>query len=177
MYKVLHSLTQPKKVTEYKYDELITKLETHFAPKRNVIAESFKFYKREQKQGETIAEYIVELKTMAQSCEFSNFLDRALRDRFICGVSNESIQRRLFNDGELKTFEKACDAALMMETTKSDMEFIHNGATNFVGKGSSQGHAASKYKSDVKHSYSGRSNGDGQRSNNGVRGAFTPGDR
>lgn len=176
LYKVLYSLTQPKKVTEHKYEELITKLETHFAPKRNIVAESFKFNKRDQKQGETIAEYIVELKTMAQSCDFGNFLDRALRDRFICGVSNESIQRRLFNDSELKTFEKACDAALMMETTKSDMEFIHSGATNFVGKGSFQGHTASKSKSDAKPSY-GKSNGDGQRSNNGGRGTFTPGDR
>lgn len=124
LFKVIHSLIQPKTVNDFTYVELVVKLEAHFAPKRNIVAESFKFNKRDQKQGESISEFIIEFKSMAQLCEFGEFLDRALRDRFICGINNESIQRVLFNDGDLKTFEMACSKALTMETTKTDMEII-----------------------------------------------------
>lgn len=96
LFKALHSLIQPDKIEKFSYDELITKLENHYAPKKNEIAETFKFNKRNQMQGESIAEYIVELKTIAQDCNFGDFHDRALRDRFICGLNNESIQRKLF---------------------------------------------------------------------------------
>lgn len=70
LYKTLHSLVQPANIEEKKYNELIKLLEGHFKPKKNIVAESFKFNKRDQKQGESIAEYIVELKSMAQTCEF-----------------------------------------------------------------------------------------------------------
>lgn len=125
LYKILHSLIQPEKIETKKYDELIELLDKHFTPKHNIVAESFKFNKREQKEGETVAEYIVELKSMAQKCSFGDFLDRALRDRFICGIANEAIQRRLFNDESIETFDKACQIALTMETTKCNIEIIH----------------------------------------------------
>lgn len=97
-------------------------------------------------------------------------------------MNNESIQRRLFNDSALATFENACSSALTMETTKSDMEIIHSGAAHFIGKGSFQGHnnnTAQKYKQEARPQYkSNTSNGDhGQRSNSGYRSTFSPGDR
>lgn len=132
LFKILHTLIQPKKIKDFKYNELIIKLEEHFAPKKNEIAESFKFYKREQNHGETITEYIVELKSLAQNCNFGEFLDRALRDRFICGILNESIQQKLFNDNTAKEFDNVCEIALMMEATKNNLELIHSGTVNFV---------------------------------------------
>lgn len=132
LYKTLYSLIQPEKIETKKYGDLISVLVKHFKPKRNIVAESFKFNKRDQKQGESIAEYIVELKTMAQLCDFGDFLDRALKDRFICGILNDSIQRKLFNDSSVDTFQKACDIALTMETTKCDMDVIHSGSVNLV---------------------------------------------
>lgn len=139
LFKALHSLIQPSKMEDFTYNELIVKLENHYAPKRNEIAESFKFNKRNQKQGETIAEYVVELKAMAQTCNFGEFHDRALRDRFICGVLNESIQRKLFNDSSIAKFQQAIDIALMMESTKSDVDFIQgSGAVHYIQNGADQ---------------------------------------
>lgn len=92
LYNVIYNLIQPKKISEYEYDELTKLLSEHFAPKKNVIACAFKFNKRDQKTGESITEYIIELKTLAKDCGFGDFLDRLLLDRFICGINNESIQ-------------------------------------------------------------------------------------
>ena len=43
-------------------------------------------------------------------CAFGAFLAEALRDRFMCGLANESIQRRLLSELELD-FEKAVQIA------------------------------------------------------------------
>lgn len=136
LFKTLHSLIQPRSIEGEKCDDLIRKLTEHFEPKKNIVAESFKFYKREQKSSKSISEYIVELKSMAQECDFNDFLDRALRDRFICGVHNSAIQQRLLNDG-IDTFEKACGIALTMESKKTNLDIIHGGAdsaTNFIDR-------------------------------------------
>lgn len=132
LYKTLRSLIQPNKVEEKKFEELIALLKKHFKPTRNIVAESFRFYKRDQKQGESIGEYVIELKSIAQLCDFGDFLDRALKDRFICGIANESIQVKLFNDSSITTFQKACEIALIMEATRYDVEMIHNGASGSV---------------------------------------------
>lgn len=166
LYKILHSLIQPENIEDKTYEQLIEKLDSHFAPKKNIVAESFKFNKRDQKQSETIAEYIVELKTIAQDCEFGNFLDRALRDRFICGINNEAIQQKLLNDSSLSTFQKACDVASTMETTKKDLEVIHNGAVNFVsGKNHAEKKTSYSQNHNRKEQYTGNNNNNSNSSN------------
>lgn len=59
------------------------------APKRPIISERYKFHNRNQKTHEKISEYIIELKSLSQECKFGEFLDDALRDRLVCGLSNE----------------------------------------------------------------------------------------
>lgn len=134
LYKVIVSLIAPKKEKDYKYEELIELLQIHFAPKKNIIAESYKFYKRDQLQSESIAEYIIELKTLAKECDFGDFLERALRDRFVCGVHSEKIQQRLLNETDLKEFKKACEIAQMMETTESNVKEMNSGEINYIGR-------------------------------------------
>ncbi|XP_067638125.1 uncharacterized protein [Eurosta solidaginis] len=122
LYKVLVNLIAPKTETDatIKFDDLIENLSKHFMPKKNVIAECFKFFKRSQRTGEPLQEYVVELKQIAQHCEFGTFQDKALLIQFVCGISEEKIQNRLLNDTELTTFEKAVGIATAMEmTTKS----------------------------------------------------------
>lgn len=73
LYKIISKLVAPKKPKEHTYDELVKKLTDHFNPAKNIIAESFKFYKRDQLQNESISEYIIELKSLAENCDFGNF--------------------------------------------------------------------------------------------------------
>ncbi|KAI2646968.1 Nucleoside diphosphate kinase, mitochondrial [Labeo rohita] len=47
-----------------------------------------------------------ELKKLAQHCEFGATLPQMLRDRLVCGVNDDRMQRRLLSEVEL-TFEKA----------------------------------------------------------------------
>lgn len=100
-YQLLTNLVAPKKPGEHTYAQVKEKLTAHLKPKPIKIAERFRFYKRQQQPSETMADYIAELRRLATTCEFGTFLDEALRDKFVCGLFKESIQRRLLAEADL----------------------------------------------------------------------------
>ena len=60
----------PEKPASKEYDALIEALRAHLDPKPIIIAERFKFYPRNQREGELIAQYIAELRKLSTHCEF-----------------------------------------------------------------------------------------------------------
>ena len=82
------------------FEELVAALKQHYKPKPLVIAERFHFYRRNQDSSESIAEYVAELRRLATTCSFGDHLDEALRDRIVCGVHSETIQKRLLSEPE-----------------------------------------------------------------------------
>ena len=122
-YRLLTNLVAPKKPGELTYDETKEKLRAHFKPKPIKIAERFRFYKRQQQQAETMAEYVAELRRLATTCEFAAFLDEALLDKFVCGMRKESIQRKLLSEADL-TLTKALEIAQGMEAAEKDAKEI-----------------------------------------------------
>lgn len=123
-FKTLINLLRPDKIEAKTFDELVVVLTDHFKPKPNEISESFKFYRRKQRQDEKISDYVIELKFMADSCNFGDHRPRALRDVLVLGVSSDDIRRKLLNhEGELK-FEKAVEIALNCEMTQNDMKSL-----------------------------------------------------
>lgn len=101
------------------FDELIKKLTDHLSPRPSEIAERFRFHKPEQAVGETVEVYIAELRRLAIHCDFGDSLDKTLRDRFVCGLKHEHIQKKLLADPNL-TLEKAIQTAVAMETASRD---------------------------------------------------------
>ena len=67
---------------------------------------------------------MAELRRLALTCEFGNFLDEALCDRFVCGLLEEAIQRRLLAEADL-TLTKALSLAQSMEIAQKDLKEIH----------------------------------------------------
>uniref|UniRef100_A0A1X7URJ3 Retrotransposon gag domain-containing protein n=1 Tax=Amphimedon queenslandica TaxID=400682 RepID=A0A1X7URJ3_AMPQE len=77
------------------FDTLVERLTNHFHPKSSVVAEQYKFGYRRQGDSESIADFVADLKSLAACCRFkANALDETLRNRFVCGLSNEFIQSR-----------------------------------------------------------------------------------
>lgn len=66
-----------------------------------VIGERFQFYQRCQKPKESIAEFAAALRRLSIRCEFGAFLNEALRDRFVCGMWSEAIQKKLLAEDGL----------------------------------------------------------------------------
>ena len=105
-YSLLRSLLHPAVPGDKTYEQLVTALQEHFEPKRLVVVERFHFNRHNQGNGESVLEYVAELKQLLGTCAFGAFLAEALRDHFVCGLANESIQRRLLSEPKLD-FEKA----------------------------------------------------------------------
>ena len=62
---------------------------------------------------------MAELRRLAEHCEFGAGLLDALRDRLVCGLDNESTQKRQLTKRDL-TLDMAYDIAVSMETVEKD---------------------------------------------------------
>ena len=113
-YELLKDTGAPAKPLELKFEEVVERLNKHYDPKSLVIAERFKFHKRNQQADESIAEYCAALRKYAWTCQFGTFLDEALRDRIVCGMKDPATQRRLLTESKL-TLAKALEIAQGME--------------------------------------------------------------
>ena len=119
-FKLLVSLVAPRK------------------PKPIKIAKRFRFYKRNQLPAETVATYLAELRRLASTCEFSEFLNEALCDRLVCGLREEDMQRRLLVEPRLN-LKRALELSQGIKAAQKDAKEIQStendlGATNRVGQ-------------------------------------------
>ena len=120
-YERLSSLLSPEKPNSKKFEDLVQVLCEHFEPKPVIIAERFHFHRRDQTEGETIAEYVAELRRIAKSCKFEAFLSDALRDRLVCGLQSVSTQNKLLAEKDL-TLAKAVEIAQAMEAAEKNAQ-------------------------------------------------------
>ena len=113
-YGLLRNLLTPEKPDARSYEELVEIFSSYLHPKPFVIAERFNFHNRFRHDSEPVADFAAQLKKLSAHCEFGTFLDEALRDRFVCGLRKESIQRKLLGEKTLD-FSEALQIAQSME--------------------------------------------------------------
>lgn len=113
-YSLIQGLVSPTKPKDKTLAELQVILQQHFDPEPIVIAQRFHFYQRSQKPGESLADYLAGLRQLASRCKFGTFLSEALRDRLVCGLQSEAIQKALLSKADL-TLDTAVETAQGME--------------------------------------------------------------
>ena len=113
-YAVLKNLLAPSTPKDSSLATIKEKLIEYYKPKPPVISQRYVFQQREQKEGETINEFVIELRRLARTCQYGQFLDDALRDRFVCGISNHNTRRKLLAEKEL-TLKRAIEVAVAAE--------------------------------------------------------------
>ncbi|XP_059061147.1 uncharacterized protein LOC131854044 [Achroia grisella] len=89
-------------------DGVFKKLDDHFKIKKNVTVERHKFFTRSQKENESIEQYVLDLKKLAQTCEFGILNEDLIKDRLVCGLHSSTIRERLLREDDL-TLNKAMD--------------------------------------------------------------------
>ncbi|PFX12147.1 Retrovirus-related Pol polyprotein from transposon 17.6 [Stylophora pistillata] len=132
-YGLLRNLSAPEKPSSLSFKTIVETLQKHLSPKPLLIAERFRFHKRNQLEGETVSTYIAELKKLTLYCEFGASLNDALRDRLVCGLHNELIQKRLLSEPEL-TLAKATEIAFAMEAAAKDTLELQGSKESDVNK-------------------------------------------
>ena len=118
-YSLLRTLVRPRQPQDLELDDIIQQLRNHYEPKKIVIAERFRYYKRQQKEGETVTVFLSELRRLAKHCEFGDKLSVALRDQFVCGLRVEALQQKILAETDL-TLEKAVRIAQAFESARQE---------------------------------------------------------
>lgn len=111
------------------YTELCNLVKKHKTPTPPWQSERLKFLNRDRNHGETVMNYVAELKRLAHTCRFSEHeYENALRDRLMHGIKDERMQLEMIKVGENMTFQNALDVALKFESMArsiKDMKDAH----------------------------------------------------
>ena len=118
-YTLIKSITTPTLPQEKSYEDLKAVLLAHFRPKPPLIAERFHFYQCNQAAGESVHDFLADLRRLAITCEFEDFLDQGLRDRFVSGLRAEGKQKRLLTEPDLN-IARALELARSIEAAASE---------------------------------------------------------
>lgn len=137
-YSLLRNLLAPTLPSEKTFDELVATLKSHFEPKPLVIAERFHFHQRTQNVGESITEYVAELRRLTTHCQYGAHLEEALRDRLVCGMREVHTQKKLLAIEDL-TLAKALKIAQGEEAADRNSRVLKGAEpiVNFVARPSS----------------------------------------
>ncbi|OON23189.1 hypothetical protein X801_00906, partial [Opisthorchis viverrini] len=97
----------------------------HYNPKPSVITHRFHFNTRVQKEGESIADFVSELRRLTEYCDYGDFRNDVLRDRLVVGVRNARIQQCLLADSNL-TWETAYDTAVALKAAENNATLLQS---------------------------------------------------
>lgn len=105
-YELIWSLVMPSKPTDKTLQELFKLVKDNVMPRPSTIVQCFHCNARIQSETESVSQYVVELRRLAETCEFEAALENMLRHRLACGLQDNKTQHRLLVESHL-TFTKA----------------------------------------------------------------------
>ncbi|XP_043217322.1 uncharacterized protein LOC122379303 isoform X2 [Amphibalanus amphitrite] len=115
-FRKVKTILAPCQLSDVSFEDIKRIVQNHMDPKPSVIVSRFQFHKKVQGAEQGIKEFVAELRVMAGRCDFGNTMDLMLRDRFVCGLYDQVLQKRLLSEEDSLTFERAQKIALAVET-------------------------------------------------------------
>ena len=107
-YGTLRDLCSPENQKDKTFEVLCELLQQHFKPKRLEVAESYRFHQCCQEENESVSVYSARLRHLAATCNVGEFLNRSLRDQFVCATRKKLLS-------EDRTFQEALQVAIANE--------------------------------------------------------------
>ncbi len=117
-YRILRNLITPKKPEEETFENLVAALQSHFKPAPSEIVEGSNFIPAVENREKSIETYVSELRSLSESCNFGEVLEDMIRDRIVCGVNGEMIQKQLLAELKL-TYKREVELTQSLERVRS----------------------------------------------------------
>ncbi len=89
------------KIEEITYDSVVKAFTQHFAPKTNVIFERARFNRHTRYPEKSVLYFIIDLFTLAETCNYSTLKDELIGDRIVMGITDHKLSERLQLDESL----------------------------------------------------------------------------
>ena len=111
-----------------KVNKIIEKFDQYCNPCKNVTWERHKFNICNQQTGETIDHCVTDLKTNAQTCEFTKLKDCLIHNRILCGITCDKTHTCLLKEGKLM-LQKALDICRANKATSTQLKTLLSSVT------------------------------------------------
>jgi transposase InsO family protein len=122
---IFNSFTFSDEKDKDKYDEVIKRFDEHYIPKKNITFFRHQFFTRNQLEGESVEQFVTDLKNKAKDCEFGTLKEDLIKDRLVCGLVNPQLKERLLRDGTL-TLSKAVEICQVAEISLQQMRVLED---------------------------------------------------
>ena len=147
-FKLLCSLCAPKKPEELTFEAMKAKLDSQYGTKKLVLAERYRFYNYKQCEGQSLPDYIAELRCLAITCEWSeHHLEDNLRDKFVMGLRNERLLQQLLTQDHTKPLAELMELAHTFEAAEREtfkrVDTSNSESSVAASKAKAQGHLKS----------------------------------
>ena len=92
---------------------VLEKFDKYCEPRKNTTITRHKFFTHKQNIGQSFNEFITELKTLCENCEFGTLRESLIRDMVICGVNDNKLRERFLRETEISLTKviQLCQAA------------------------------------------------------------------
>ena len=153
--KVMNSLTTLNDDDKKDPEKILSALGDHFMPQKHLLFERVKFGFANQAEHETIDQYVVRLRQLAESCEFEGLCESLIRDRLVIGTCDSATRDRLLRERPVPGLTRCVEALRASELSRVHREQFKDA----VADPPNTVHATNKYNSGKeKHSRSGQAN-------------------
>ena len=123
-YGLLKNLMAHTNPSTKPFSELVKTLGDHLDSQPTEMGERFRFGRRIQNGGESVASFVAELRRLSLHCGYGENLSTSLRDQFVLGLYSEATQKKLVMIKDLK-LDLAIQTAKMDETATRDTGELH----------------------------------------------------
>ena len=79
-----------------------------------------------RKLGESISQYMAELRRLSQYCKYGDSLESMLRDHLVCAANQDQMQQHLLSKGANLKLQKAVDISLLLELAIRHLAIMQN---------------------------------------------------
>ena len=105
------------------YVAVLSKFDSFFRARKNVIIERAKFNRRSQLLDNPAEQFTASLYNLAADCNFGDLKYQLIRDRIVVGIRNQALSEQLQSDPEL-TLEKAKTLVRQREAIHDQQQFL-----------------------------------------------------
>ena len=127
--EVYNTFTWEDEGNKEKVNKILEKFEAYCIPRKNITWQRHLFNTHNQHSDESFDQYLTDLKTKAQSCEFNDLKDGLIRDRIVCGIIHDKIRSRLLREPDL-TLQRAVEICRTNELTSAQMKSLSASGAN-----------------------------------------------
>ena len=92
---------------------------------KNEVFERYKFWQRDQREGEHSDQWVNDLRILLSSCEYEDQKQSNLRDRIVFGVADICVKERLLRESDLN-LAKALDICHAAEASRVQMKVMES---------------------------------------------------